>query len=208
MIEQSCTAWLEDLASSNPTPGGGAAAAFVGAIGVSLGAMVGNLTTGKKKYAEVEEEMKRLTEKSLELSKKLQAMVKADGESFLPVLKAYGMASDTQEEKKAKEMAVQTALEGAVEIPMNILFLCIEALEWIEEFQKKGSRFAVSDAGCAASCCRAAMESARLSVFINLKLMKDQNAAEAFREKIEEAFSRGIAMAERIYHKVEEELNP
>lgn len=208
MIEQSCTSWLEDLASSKPAPGGGGAAALVGAVGISLGAMVGNLTVGKKTYAHVEEEMKRLIKQSNELSLKLQSMVKADEEAFLPLSQAYRMPSSTEEEKRAKEAAVQQSLAGATEAPLNVLVLCAEAIELIAEFQKSGSRLAVSDAGCAAACCKAAMEAARLNVYINLKLMKDKQKAESYRSRTEEVFARGMGLASDIYKAVEEELRP
>ena len=208
MIEQSCTSWLADLASSKPAPGGGGAAALVGAVGVSLGAMVGSLTIGKKKYADVEEEMKALVERSKELSLKLQSMVKADAEAFLPLSDAYRMPSGTDEEKAAKDQAIQMALTGATEVPLNILILCAEAMELMVEFQKKGSRLALSDAGCGAAMCKAAMESAKLNVYINLKLMKDEEKVHQYQAKMDEAFVRGMALADQVYREVEEELRP
>lgn len=208
MIEQSCTSWLDDLASSKPAPGGGGAAALVGAVGVSLGAMVGSLTIGKKKYADVEEEMKQLVEKARELSQKLQSMVAADAEAFLPLSDGYRMPSSTEEEKAAKEAAIQAALIGATEVPLNILELCSEAMELIVEFQKKGSRLALSDAGCGAACCRAAMEAARLNVYINLKSMKDTEKIQRYESRMDDAFQRGVKLADAVYHEVEEELRP
>lgn len=208
MIEQSCTSWLADLASSKPAPGGGGAAALVGAVGVSLGAMVGSLTIGKKKYADVEEEMKALVERSKELSLKLQSMVKADAEAFLPLSDAYRMPSGTDEEKAAKDQAIQMALTGATEVPLNILILCAEAMELMVEFQKKGSRLALSDAGCGVAMCKAAMESAKLNVYINLKLMKDEEKVRQYQAKMDEAFIRGMALADQVYREVEEELRP
>ena len=208
MIEQSCTSWLADLASSKPAPGGGGASALVGAVGVSLGAMVGSLTIGKKKYMHVEEEMKELVERSNVLSLKLQSMVKADAEAFLPLSDAYRMPSATEEEKAAKDQAIQEALTGATEVPLNILILCADALDMIVEFQKKGSRLALSDAGCAAACCKAAMESAKLNVYINLKLMKDEEKVRRYQTKMDEAFIRGMALADQVYREVEGELRP
>ena len=208
MIEQSCTSWLADLASSKPAPGGGGAAALVGAVGVSLGAMVGSLTIGKKKYIDVEEEMKELVERSKKLSLKLQSMVKADAEAFLPLSDAYRMPSGTEEEKVAKDQAIQMALTGATEVPLNILILCAEAMELMVEFQKKGSRLALSDAGCGAAMCKAAMESAKLNVYINLKLMKDEEKVRQYQAKMDEAFVRGMALADQVYREVEEELRP
>lgn len=208
MIEQSCTSWLADLASSKPAPGGGGAAALVGAVGVSLGAMVGSLTIGKKKYIDVEEEMKELVERSKELSLKLQSMVKADAEAFLPLSDAYRMPSATEEEKAAKDQAIQASLAGATEVPLNILMLCADAMELIVEFQKKGSRLALSDAGCGAAMCKAAMEAAKLNVYINLKLMNDKEKVHQYQTKMEEAFIRGMALADQVYREVEEELRP
>ena len=208
MIEQSCTSWLADLASSKPAPGGGGAAALVGAVGVSLGAMVGSLTIGKKKYADVEEEMKALVERSKELSLKLQSMVKADAEAFLPLSDAYRMPSGTEEEKAAKDAAIQESLTGATEVPLNILILCADAMELMVEFQKKGSRLALSDAGSGAAMCKAAMESAKLNVYINLKLMKDEEKVRQYQAKMDEAFIRGMALADQVYREVEEELRP
>ena len=208
MIEQSCTSWLADLASSKPAPGGGGAAALVGAVGVSLGAMVGSLTIGKKKYIDVVEEMKELVERSMELSLKLQSMVKADAEAFLPLSDAYRMPSGTDEEKAAKDQAIQMALTGATEVPLNILILCAEAMELMVEFQKKGSRLALSDAGCGAAMCKAAMESAKLNVYINLKLMKDEEKVRQYQAKMDEAFVRGMVLADQVYREVEEELRP
>lgn len=208
MIEQSCTSWLADLASSKPAPGGGGAAALVGAVGVSLGAMVGSLTIGKKKYIDVEDEMKELVERSKELSLKLQSMVKADAEAFLPLSDAYRMPSGAEEEKAAKDAAIQEALTGATEVPLNILILCAEAMELMVEFQKKGSRLALSDAGCGAAMCKAAMESAKLNVYINLKLMKDEEKVRQYQAKMNEAFIRGMALADQVYREVEEELRP
>ena len=208
MIGQSCTSWLSDLASSKPAPGGGGAAALVGAVGVSLGAMVGSLTIGKKKYIDVEEEMKTLVERSNQLSLKLQSMVKADAEAFLPLSDAYRMPTGTEEEKAAKEVAIQAALTGATEVPLQILIMCADAMELILEFQKKGSRLALSDAGCGAAMCKAAMESAKLNVYINLKLMKDTQKAEQYQQQMDEAFNRGMELANRVYNEVEEELRP
>ncbi|MBO5666590.1 MAG: cyclodeaminase/cyclohydrolase family protein [Firmicutes bacterium] len=208
MIEQSCTSWLADLASSKPAPGGGGAAALVGAVGVSLGAMVGSLTVGKKKYIDVEEEMKELVDRSKELSLKLQSMVKADAEAFLPLSDAYRMPSGNDEEKAAKDAAIQEALTGATEVPLNILILCADAMDLIVEFQKKGSRLALSDAGCGAACCKAAMESAKLNVYINLKLMNDEEKVRQYQTRMDEAFTRGMALADQVYRDVEEELRP
>ena len=152
--------------------------------------------------------MTELVERSNELSRKLQSMVKADAEAFLPLSDAYRMPSATEEEKAAKDQAIQDALTAATEVPLNILILCADVMKLIVEFQKKGSRLALSDAGCAAACCKAAMESAKLNVYINLKLMKDEEKVRQYQLRMNEAFTRGLALADQVYNEVEEELRP
>ncbi|MBQ1216023.1 MAG: cyclodeaminase/cyclohydrolase family protein [Firmicutes bacterium] len=88
------------------------------------------------------------------------------------------------------------------------MILCAEAMELMVEFQKKGSRLALSDAGCGAAMCKAAMESAKLNVYINLKLMKDEEKVRQYQAKMDEAFIRGMALADQVYREVEEELRP
>ena len=94
-----CNEFVEVLASKAPVPGGGGASALVGAIGTALGNMVGSLTVGKKKYADVEEEMWELKKKADELQKELLHLIERDAEVFEPLSKAYGMPRETEEEK-------------------------------------------------------------------------------------------------------------
>lgn len=206
MLQKSCEEWISDLASGAPTPGGGGASALVGAIGMALGSMVGNLTVGKKKYADVEEEMQKLLKKSDDLMKKLEELVVQDALAFAPLSEAYRLPSGTEEEKKRKDDAIQDALAGATSCPVSIAKCCYDALDLLEAYAHKGSVLAVSDAGVGAACCRAALEGARLNILINLKLMKDAEQKRFFTERMNQIVDGGIAKADCIYRYVEEQL--
>ena len=168
----SCREFVAALSSAAPIPGGGGAAALVGAIGTALGNMVGALTVGKKKYAAVEEEIRTLMRACDELQKSLLEQVAADARGFEPLSKAYGIPR----EDPGREKALQIAAMAACDAPIRIMELCCRAIEAISVLAQKGSRLAVSDAGCAAAMCKAALQSASLNVFINTKLLKSDDA--------------------------------
>lgn len=206
MLEKSFENWISALASKEPIPGGGGASALVGAIGIALGSMVGNLTLGKKKYADVEDEIIELLEKSERLMKRLEELVEQDAIAFAPLAAAYRLPQTTDEEKQRKEQALQEALVGATACPMSIAKCCYDALELLEIYAKKGSVMAISDAGVGAACCRAALEGAKLNILINLKLMKDEEQKAFFTERIAMVIEEGIALADQIYQYVEDKL--
>ena len=176
--KKSCEEFVSVLATKEPVPGGGGASALVGAVGVALGNMVGSLTVGKKKYADVEDEINALMEQCQTLEQELLALVKRDAEVFEPLAKAYGMPKETEEQKAEKARVMETVLKDACSVPLEIMEKCCEAIDIIEVFAEKGSRLAVSDAGCGAACCRAALLAASLNVFINTKSMADRKYAE------------------------------
>lgn len=207
MVKKSCEEWISELGSKAPTPGGGGASALVGAIGMALGSMVGSLTVGKKKYAAVEEEMQELLKKSEALTLKLEDLVEQDAAAFAPLAAAYRLPDGTDEEKAAKEAAIQEALVGATACPVSIAKCCYDALELLEIYAHKGSVMAVSDAGVGAACCRAALEGARLNILINLKLMKDEEQKAFFTERMSMVIDGGVELADRIYRYVEEQLS-
>lgn len=171
--EISCKEFVEVLSSKAPTPGGGGASALVGAIAVALGHMVGSLTVGKKRYAEVEAEIADCNARAHELEEELLGLVGKDAEAFLPLAAAYRMPEATKEERAAKEAVMEEALKRACAVPLRIMEVCASALDLIGIYADKGSVLALSDAGAAAACIRAAIESASLNVYINTKSMKD-----------------------------------
>ena len=198
MIEKTVTAFTEELASPAPVPGGGGASALAGAIGISLGDMVGELTTGKKKYADVEEDIRSLMERAQALRVRLLEFVDGDAEAFAPLAKAYGIPRDDPD----RDAVMESALRTACSVPMDILRACAEAVDIIEEFAAKGSRLAVSDAGCGAILCKAAMQAASLNIYINTKSMKDRDCARALEAEADGLLARYTLKADEIYTSV------
>lgn len=198
MTMESCRKFVEVLASSTPAPGGGGAAALVGAIGTALGNMVGSLTVGKKKYAEVEEEIVALKAKCDALQTELLNQVEADEVNFLPLAKAYGIPKD--DPNRATVMEEATII--ACSTPMKIMELCCDALDAIAVFAAKGSRLAVSDAGCGAVCVKAALQAASLNVFINTKPLKNRKLAEEMNAKCLRMLDQYGKVADEIFETV------
>ena len=198
MTLATCREFVSVLASDAPAPGGGGAAALVGAIGTALGNMVGSLTVGKKKYADVQDEIIALKAKCDELQTKLLNQVEMDEINFLPLAKAYGIPKDDPNRDKIMEEATIIACST----PMKIMELCCQAIEYIAVFAAKGSRLAVSDAGCGAVCCKAALQAASLNVFINTKSLKNREVAEEMNAKAIGMLDKYCALADEIFESV------
>lgn len=196
-MEKNVDKFLADLASSAPTPGGGGAAALCGALAIALGNMVGNLTLGKKKYAEVQEDIAALNAKAEALRADFLALIDADAAAFEPLSKAYGIPKDDP----ARGEVMEAALLAAVQPPLEIMRKCVKALELIAEYAAKGSALAVSDAGCAAAITRAACEAAALNVFVNTKPMRDREKAGEINREANELLQQ-CALAREIYDNV------
>ncbi len=177
-IDKTCSEYIDVLASSEPVPGGGGTSALVGAIGIALGSMVGSLTVGKKKYQDVEEDIRSLMEQADRITGELKALCDEDAVAFAPLSKAYGLPNETEEEKEYKAKVMAECLKAAAAVPVEIMEKACEAINLLEEFAHKGSRLAVSDAGVGAVMCKAALKGASLNVFINTKSMKDRAYAE------------------------------
>ena len=205
--KKSCEEFVDVLATKSPVPGGGGASALVGAVGTALGNMVGSLTVGKKKYAEVEEEMVALKAKSDALQKEFLLLIEEDARAFEPLAKAYGLPRETEAERAEKERIMEIALKDACSIPMKIMEKCCEALDIIAEFAAKGSEIAISDAGVGVAFCKAALIGASLNVFINTKSMKDKAYAETCNKKAEAMLEKYSAIADEVFNSVRERLN-
>ncbi len=178
-VEKSLTEFVNELASPSPTPGGGGASALIGALGISLGDMVGELTVGKKKYADVEAEIKEMMAVAQALKDAFLRLVDADAEVFAPLAAAYGIPKDAP----GRAETMEAALRDGAAVPFAIMETCAKAIDVIAVFAEKGSRLAVSDAGCAAAACKAALQAASLNVFINTKAMQDRAYAADLEEK-------------------------
>ena len=205
MMERTCSQFLAELASKAPTPGGGGTAALVGAAG-ALCNMVGSLTTGKKKYAAVEEKIQALNAKAETLRKELEALVQEDAEAFAPLAAAYGLPKDTPEQAADKERVMETALTRAALVPIKIMQKCLEGITLAYSYAVDGSTMAISDAGCAAVLCKAALQAASLNVFVNTKLMTNREFATALEHTAEQLLDAGTSYADEAFHYVNEKL--
>ena len=200
--EKSCKEFVDVLASKEPVPGGGGASALAGAIGIALGSMVGSLTLGKKKYADVEGDIKRLMAKADEIRERMITLIDRDAEVFEPLAKAYGMPKETPEEQAEKARVMEIVLKDACDVPLEIMRAACDGIDAIAEFAAKGSKLAISDAGCAATVCRASLEAAALNVFINTKAMANREYAEKINLEANSMLEKYVPLAESIYKNV------
>ncbi|MBR2684214.1 MAG: cyclodeaminase/cyclohydrolase family protein [Atopobiaceae bacterium] len=177
LTDRSCAAFAEVLAAKESVPGGGGAAALVGALGVALCSMVGNFTTGKKTYADVEEDVQRMLAEATDVRLRLLQLVEEDAEAFFPLSQAYAIPRDDPRRAEVLEEATKQACSAPVEMMRQIC----RAIELLEEMGEKGSHMLVSDVGCGALLCRAALEAASMNVFVNTRTLGDR----AFAEQVE-----------------------
>ena len=190
--------FTELLASPSSVPGGGGASALVGAIGIALGDMVGELTVGKKKYADVEEEMRDLMVKAQDLRVKLLECVEKDAVAFEPLSKAYGIPKD----EPGRDETLEKCLKDAAAVPLEIFNLVCEALEIMAEFGKKGSKIMISDAATGAEMLRGALKGAAVNVRVNTRLMKDREYAESIDREVDEKLPKYSSYADEIFDMV------
>lgn len=200
---ENCRDFSALLASASPTPGGGGAAALAAALGAALGDMVGALTAGKKTYAPVEAEIRAAMAELTSLRLQLLDMVQADAEGFEPLAAAYKLPKDDPN----REAVLASATLRACQAPVKIMELCCQALEQVAVMVEKGSRQAVSDAGCGAALLKAGLDAAALNVYINTKSLQDRAEAERLNAACRQMQQRYGALAEQIYHQVESALS-
>ena len=196
--EKSVTEFTELIASTAPAPGGGGASAAVAAVAVALGDMVGELTVGKKKYADVEEEIKALMAKAQELRVRLLELIDEDDENFTPLSKAYGIPKDAP----GRDEELERCLKVAASAPVEIFRICCEVIDLQDEFAHKGSKLMLSDAATGAAFARGALLGAAANVRVNTKLMKDREYAEKLNTHVDEAMQIYWPIAEKIYEDV------
>ena len=198
LLESSVSRFTELLASPAPVPGGGGASALVGAIGIALGDMVGELTVGKKKYVDVEDEIRALMEKAQALRVNLLACIEKDAVAFEPLSKAYGIPKDDP----TRDEVMERCLRDAAAAPLEIFDLCCQAIELQKEFAEKGSKLVISDAATGVVFCWSAMYGAAVNVKVNTKLMKDRAYAEKLNAHIDEGMEKYWKIAEKVYEDV------
>ena len=194
LTKLSCQEFLEKLASNAPTPGGGGGAAMAGALAVALTSMVVNLTVGKEKFAVHEAEVQNILAKAEALRLKMLSLVNADAEVFNSFMACYRMPKATEEEKLARNQAIQNAAKAAARVPFEIAQSCLEVMKLADRIAIIGNHGAITDAAVSAIMARAALRSAVYNVVVNLKLIKD------------EAYNKGMYVKLEAMQKVAEAL--
>lgn len=202
MYEDKIQDFIEVLSSDAPVPGGGGASALAGSMGMALGSMVANLTVGKKKYADVQDDIQIILEKAKGLQDKLLRLMDEDAQAFEPLSKAYGLPRQTPEEQAKRDEIMEEALVVASIAPMKIMETCMEVIGLLEELEVKGTRIAISDVGVGIQLTRAALTGASMNVYINTKLMKNESKAKELNEKADTLILEGTKRADVVYEKV------
>ncbi len=202
MKQETIVSFSKELASSAAVPGGGGASAYVAALGMALGTMVANLTTGKKKYVQYQEEIEQLIEQTQQVTDDLIACIAKDAESFEPLSKAYGLPRETPEQMKERDAIMEHALVAASEAPIYLMEQIVKSMTLLERLSEIGSRIAISDVGVGVQFAKAALNGASLNVFINTKMMKNRDKAEEMNTKTDALLIDGNELADKIYDTV------
>ncbi|MDO5016833.1 MAG: cyclodeaminase/cyclohydrolase family protein [Porphyromonas sp.] len=185
-------------AGNDPVPGGGSVSALAGSIAASLAEMVANLTVGRKKYAEVEEEMKEVAAKAKEVRAELLAAIDRDSDAYDLVSQAFKMPKETDEEKSARSAKIQEGTKIAAMVPMEVAKKTYELIPFIEAVVKKGNQNAVTDGCIAMMNCRLGVIGAVLNVRINLGSIKDEAFVRELDEECEKLEKEITAIEHRI----------
>lgn len=204
--DQTIQTFLNELSSKAPVPGGGGASALVGALSGALTHMVVALTVGKPKYAAVEAEMQELLAQTEALTAEFLSLMDEDASAFEPLAQAYRLPKDTDEQKAEKTRVMEEALKSAVQPPLAIMEACAKAVPLIAKCAEKGSVVAVSDAGVAATLCRAALEGASLNVFINTQGMQNRAYAESLNNHARQLLADNSEATDEIFRSVSARL--
>jgi methenyltetrahydrofolate cyclohydrolase len=196
MTENSCDHFLDALASKAPVPGGGGAAALGGAIGMALSNMVGNLTVGKKKFADVEDEVKELLEQGYRIIDDLKTLVDRDAAVFEPLSRAYGLPKDTPEEAAHKAKVMEECSITACSVPLEIMRKAYKGIKIHERMGQIGTKLAISDVGCGVVFLKAALVSGYLNVLINLGAIKNEAYLDETNREIGRLLADGTKIAD------------
>ena len=206
LIDKKVSNFLDELASNSPTPGGGSVAALAGALGAALITMVGNLTIGKKKYEDVEEDIKKITSSSEKLRYELSQLIEEDVKAFNNFMATYKMPKETEDEKKIRTEKIQESLIEAAKVPLKVAYKCLEVLSLSREVAEKGNINVISDAGVAVLLAEAALESAILNVKINLGMIKDEKVRTELSSSLKEISLKEKGQKEKVLEIVEEKI--
>jgi len=201
-LEEPLKRYTDALASGQPTPGGGSAAALVGALGAALDSMVASFTVGREKFATVEGEVRALLGRSEQLRAELERLTQADTEAYGQVAAAQKLPRATEAEKAEREGALQEALKAAAEVPREAMRACHGVLKIAAGLLEKGNPSLITDVGVAAKLALAAMECATLNVEINLMYIKDRAYVDACLDAMKPMVEEGERLAGQVWHEV------
>ena len=198
--------FLDELASKSATPGGGSAAALMGAQAAALVSMVCNLTIGKPKFAEVEVEMQKTLEQAEALRNQLTDLIQADIDVFNRLMSKYALPKDTEKEKAIRSEAIQEILKEATEVPLQCAQACRKIIELSQIAAEKGSPNVISDSGAAVMAAYGGLKTSALNVYINTGSLKDKAFAEAKVAELEQAVADADAVMSNVYELVKAKL--
>ena len=201
-VQQPIATFLDALASSAPTPGGGGAAALMGATGAALLAMVANLTIGKKGLEEFEPEMRDILGQAESLRAQLTAMIDEDVLAFNALMATYKLPKDNDEQKAARAAAIQQGLRGATEAPMACARAAAAVVRLSRRTAEIGNRNVISDAGVGVLAAQAALRSAALNVYINAPQLKDRGFADSTVQELAALLAECGGTCEDVYGRV------
>jgi len=207
MSQSSIDQFLDRLASGDPTPGGGSAAAIMGAMGAALVSMVCNVSFGKKGYEAAEPELRNMLMKSEALRVRLTAMVAEDIAAFDGLMAAYKLPKSSDEEKSRRAETIQASLERATLVPLECARACAEVVDMARRAAELGYKHVISDVGVGVAAADAALRSAALNVFINAPALKDRRFASGALEEVERLAKTSAAESEATYVAVRTKLD-
>ncbi|MDF3004799.1 MAG: methenyltetrahydrofolate cyclohydrolase [Oscillospiraceae bacterium] len=202
LVDRTVTGFIDLMASSEPAPGGGSAAALQGALGTALTAMVCALTIGKKKYADVQELITATQQEAITLKNRYLDVIDRDTEAFNGVSAVFAMPKDTDEQKQARTQAMQTALKACTQTPFEMMQLAYDSLKLTQSIVGRSNASAASDLGCAALSLKAAIQGAWLNVLINIGGITDEAFANQYRQEGQALMAQALPLADSIYQEV------
>ncbi len=199
--------FCDELASESPAPGGGSAAALLAALGASLGTMVANLSAGRKGWEDRLEEFSCWAEKGQNLKDQLLALIQQDTDAFRQILRAKSLPREHQEQRILREQAIQSGTEASILVPLQVMQLASRCFELVEFMATRGNPHAVSDAGVAALCTRAAIQGAFFNVQINAATIRDQPKAAAWISQATTLVREAETFEKRVLAQVNQRIN-
>lgn len=206
LVGMTLEAFANETASETPAPGGGSISAYVGALGVSLGTMVANLSSHKRGWDDKWEYYSEWAEKGQGFKARLLHLVDEDTASFNKIMEAFGLPKNTDEEKAARKAAIEDATKGASMVPYDVMETALKSMEVMLEMSKTGLPASISDAGVGAMCARVAVRGAHLNVSINVKDLEDQAFADDLMQKAQQVADKAEQLENEILALVQGKL--